>query len=107
VDTVSTAVWVTVAGLCVTTAAIKAFGPLVFGGRDLPGFLARVIPLLAPALLAALVVTETVGGTGRSLVFDARLGGLAVAGFAIWRRWPLAVVVLCAAGATAFLRAVG
>jgi branched-subunit amino acid transport protein len=102
-----TAVWITVAGLCVATALIKAFGPLVFGGRDLPGVLARAIPLLAPALLAALVVTETVGGTGRSLVIDARLGGLVVAAIAIWRRWPLAVVVLCAAGATALLRAVG
>jgi branched chain amino acid efflux pump len=103
----TTTIWITVAGLCVTTALIKAFGPLVFGGRDLPGLLARAIPLLAPALLAALVVTETVGGTGRSLVIDARVGGLAVAAFAIWRRWPLAVVVLCAAGATALLRAVG
>ena len=102
-----TAVWITVAGLCVATALIKAFGPLVFGGRDLPGVLARAIPLLAPALLAALVVTETVGGTGRSLVIDARLGGLVVAAIAIWRRLPLAVVVLCAAAATALLRAVG
>ena len=66
-----------------------------------------MIPLLAPALLAALVVTETVGGTGRSLAIDARLAGLVVAAIAIWRRWPLAVVVLCAAGATALLRAVG
>jgi branched-subunit amino acid transport protein len=104
---VTTAVWITVGGLCVATAVIKAFGPLVFGGRDLPGVLARAIPRLAPALLAALVVTETVGGPGRSLVIDARLGGVVVAGFAIWRRWPLAVVVLCAAGATALLRLVG
>jgi len=102
-----TAVWITVLGLCVATAIIKGFGPLVFGGRDLPGVLARAIPLLAPALLAALVVTETVGGTGRSLVIDARLGGLVVAGLAIWRRLPLAVVVLCAAGTTALLRAIG
>lgn len=102
-----TAVWITVAGLCVATAVIKGFGPLVFGGRDLPGVLARAIPLLAPALLAALVITETVGGTRGSLVIDARVGGLVVAGFAIWRRWPLAVVVLCAAATTALLRAVG
>jgi branched-subunit amino acid transport protein len=101
-----TAVWITVAGLCVATAIIQGFGPLVFGARELPGVLARAIPLLAPALLAALVVTETVGGTGRSLVIDARLGGLLVAAFTIWRRWPLAVVVLCAAGTTALLRAV-
>jgi branched-subunit amino acid transport protein len=103
----STAVWITIGGLCATTAAIKAFGPLVFGGRVLHPVLARVIPLLAPALLAALVVTETVGGPGRSVTIDARLGGLLAAALAISRRWPLAVVVLCAAATTALLRALG
>jgi branched-subunit amino acid transport protein len=78
---------------------------VVFGGRALPAVLARVIPLLAPALLAALVVTETVGGAGRTLVVDARVGGLLAAAVAISRRWPLAVVVLCAAATTALLRA--
>jgi branched-subunit amino acid transport protein len=101
------AAWITVAGLAVATAAIKAFGPVVFGGRGLPALLARVIPLLAPALLAALVITETFGGPGRSLVFDARAGGLVVAGIALWRRAPLYVVVLAAAAATALLRAIG
>jgi branched-subunit amino acid transport protein len=99
-------VWITVAGLTVMTAAIKAFGPVVFGGRDLPRLLARVIPMLAPALLTALVITETVSGAGHSLVIDARLGGLAVAGAAIALRAPLVVVVLSAAAATALLRAV-
>ena len=69
--------WITVAALTVATAAIKAFGPLVFGGRELPPLMARVIPLLAPALLAALVVTETTGGHGRTISIDARLVGLA------------------------------
>lgn len=101
------AAWATVAGLAIATAAIKAFGPIVFGGRDLPALLARVIPLLAPALLAALVITETLSGTGRSLVLDARAGGLVVAGIALWRRAPLYVVVLAAAAATALLRAIG
>jgi branched-subunit amino acid transport protein len=101
------AAWITVAGLAVATAAIKAFGPVVFGGRELPALLARVIPLLAPALLAALVITETFGGPGRSLVFDACAGGLVVAGIALWRRAPLYVVVLAAAAATALLRAIG
>ena len=99
-------VWITVAGLTLMTAAIKAFGPVVFGGRDLPRLLARVIPMLAPALLTALVITETVSGSGQSLVIDARLGGLAVAGAAIAMRAPLVVVVLSAAAATALLRAV-
>jgi branched-subunit amino acid transport protein len=104
---VSATVWITVAGLAVATAAIKAFGPVVFGGRELPPALARVIPMLAPALLTALVVTETVGGPGRSIVIDARLGGLAVAAVAIAMRAPLIVVVVSAAAATALLRALG
>ena len=89
------AAWATVAGLAIATATIKAFGPVVFGGRELP------------ALLAALVITETFGGPGRSLVLDARAGGLVVAGIALWRRAPLYVVVLAAAAATALLRAIG
>jgi branched-subunit amino acid transport protein len=101
------AAWATVAGLAIATAAIKAFGPVVFGGRELPALLARVIPLLAPALLAALVTTETLSGTGRSLVLDARAGGLVMAAVALWRRAPLYVVVLAAAAATALLRAIG
>jgi branched-subunit amino acid transport protein len=101
------AAWATVAGLAIATAAIKAFGPVVFGARELPTLLARVIPLLAPALLAALVISETFGGPGRSLVLDARAGGLVVAGIALWRRAPLYVVVLAAAAATALLRAIG
>ena len=89
----SATVWITIAGLAVSTAAIKAFGPVVFGGRELPRALARVIPMLAPALLTALVVTETVSGPGRSIVIDARSGGLVVAAVAIAARAPLIVVV--------------
>jgi branched-subunit amino acid transport protein len=103
---VTATVWITVAGVAVGTAAIKAFGPVVFGGRDLHPLLARIIPLLAPALLAALVVTETTGGHGTKLVFDARIAGLAVAAVALWLRAPLIVVVISAATVTALLRLV-
>jgi branched-subunit amino acid transport protein len=102
----SASVWITVGGLCLATAVIKAFGPLAFGGRSLPPVLARIIPLLAPALLAALVMTETFGGNHGSLVIDARVGGVAVAAVAILRRAPLAVVVVLAAATTAALRAI-
>lgn len=101
------AVWFTVAGLIVTTVAIKAIGPVVFGGRELPALLARVIPRLPPALLAALVLTETLGGAHRSVVVDARAGGLVVAALALAVRVPLIVVVVIAAATTALLRAVG
>ncbi len=103
----SAAVWITVGGLALGTAAIKAFGPVIFGGRDLHPLLGRVIPLLAPALLAALVVTETAAGRGHHVVVDARAGGLLVAGVALYLRAPLILVVLCAAVATALLRALG
>jgi branched-subunit amino acid transport protein len=102
---VSASVWITVGGLCLATAVIKALGPLTFGGRSLPPALGRIIPLLAPALLAALVITETFGGEHGSVVIDARAGGVAVAGVAIARRAPVPIVILLAAGATAALRA--
>lgn len=99
-------VWITVGGLSAATALIKALGPLMFGGRELHPILNRVIGLLAPTLLTALVITETFG-RGRSLVLDARAGGLAVGAVAIALRAPLTVVVVCAAAATATLRALG
>ena len=65
----------------------------------------RVIALLAPALLAALVVTETFG-LGGELQLDARAAGLLAAGVAVVLRASLIVTVLVAALTTAGLRAV-
>jgi branched chain amino acid efflux pump len=98
--------WATVIGLAIVTFAIKGWGPVVFGGRELPGLLAQIVPLLAPTLLAALVVVETFGGSGRSLTIDARVVGLGVAAVALSRRLPLVVVVVLAAGAAALVRLV-
>jgi branched-subunit amino acid transport protein len=102
---VNSATWSTIVGLALATAVIKGLGPVIFGGRDLPKLLARTIPLLAAALLAALVVVETFGGSGQTVTLDARAGGLAVALVAVTLRAPLVVVVLCSAVATALLRA--
>lgn len=99
-------VWLTVAGLIVTTVAIKAVGPVVFGGRSLPPPLARIIPRLPPALLAALVLTEAFSGPHRSVVVDARAGGIAVAALALAVRVPLIIVIVLAAATTALLRAI-
>lgn len=95
----------TIVGLTITTIAIKASGPLAFGGRRLPAPLAGVIPLLAPALLAALVVTETLGGAGRSLTVDARVAGVAAAAIGLALRLPVLAVIVLAAVATALTRA--
>jgi branched-subunit amino acid transport protein len=100
-----TAVWATIGVLAVASAAIKATGPVLVGGRELPAWAMRVIALLAPALLAALVVVDTFAD-GKSLVIDARAAGLAAAAIAVALRAPLIVIVVVAAAATALVRAV-
>ncbi|HEX5470005.1 MAG TPA: AzlD domain-containing protein [Gaiellaceae bacterium] len=96
--------WIVVAVVGAGTVACKGLGPVVLGGRSLPGSLAGLVETLAPALLAALVVTQAVGGD-RELVFDARLLGLAAAVVAIRLRAPLLAVVVVAAAVAAAVRA--
>jgi branched-subunit amino acid transport protein len=98
-----TAVWVTIGGLAVATAAIKAAGPVALGGRTLPTRLVLVISLLAPALLAALVATQTFA-EGRTLAIDARAAGVAAAATAIALRASLVVTIVVAALVTAAVR---
>lgn len=98
------AAWITIVVLIITTIAFRAVGPAAVGGRDLPRAVMRVIALLAPALLAALIVTETFNGDGRSLVLDARAAGLAVAGAILIATDSLVGAVLSAAVATALVR---
>ncbi len=89
----------------VATVAVKALGPVLLGGRTLPARLAAPVELLAPAVLAALVITQVVGGE-RRLVLDARLPGLLAAVVALRLRAPLLVVIATAAVVTALVRAV-
>jgi hypothetical protein len=77
---------------------------VLLGGRDLPLRIRGVVAMLAPTLLAALVVTQAVGGD-RRLVFDARLLGLAGAAVAIRLRAPVLLVVVLAAALAAAARA--
>jgi hypothetical protein len=100
------AVWIVVAVVGAATVALKAVGPVLLGGRDLPRPLTAILFLLAPALLAALVVTQAVGGD-RELIFDERLFGLGAAAVAIFLRAPLLAVVFVAAAVTAAARALG
>jgi branched-subunit amino acid transport protein len=98
-------VWIVVALVGAATIALKGLGPVALGGRRLPRALSAVLFLLAPALLAALVVTQAVGGD-RELVLDERLLGLGAATVAIALRVPLLAVVVIAAAVTALARAV-
>ena len=97
--------WLAVALIGAGTIALKASGPLL-AGRGLPAPLEGMLPLLAPALLAALVVTQTFGSDGR-LVLDERAAGVAAAGVAVALRAPVLAAVVAAAAVTALLRLAG
>jgi len=100
------AAWIVVIAVSLATIAIKGAGPLLAGGRELPHAVAGVVSLLAPAVLAALIVTNALAD-GRSIVLDARGAGLAAATLAIALRAPILVVIVAAAATAAILRALG
>jgi len=99
------AVWLCVLVVGLATVALKAAGPVLAAGRQLPQGAARVVDLLAPALLAALVATQAFSAD-EELVLDERAPGVAVAAVAILLRAPLLVVVVAAAATAAGLRAI-
>jgi branched chain amino acid efflux pump len=96
--------WILVGLVGGGTIALKGVGPLLLGGRKLPGRLTGVVSLLAPTLLAALIVTQAFA-SGSRLVVDARVAGMAAAVVAILLRAPVLVVILVAAVAAAVTRA--
>ena len=96
-------VWLTVLLIGGSTMALKAAGPVLLGGRELPSRLTDAFELLAPSLLAALVVTQALG-EGGDLVVDERLVGVGVAAVAIRLRAPLIGVMILAAVSTALVR---
>ena len=96
-------VWLVVGIVGILTVLFKAAGPVLLGGRRLTGRPLAVVELLAPVMLVALVVTQTVGGD-RALVLDARLAGVGVAAVALRFRVPLVVAMAVAAVVTALVR---
>ena len=99
-----TVIWVTVGLLAVTTAAVKAIGPALVGGKAVSPRMAGLIAMLAPALLCALVITGTFAEEDR-LVLDARALGVGAAGVALWLRAPMLAALAIAAVVTALVRA--
>ena len=92
-----------VGGCALVTALIKAVGPVALGGRELPERFAGVIALMAPALLAALVVTAALAD-GDRLALGADTAGVAAGGLVAWRTESIIGCVLVAAAVTALLR---
>jgi len=98
--------WATIIVLTFATAAIRAVGPVLVGARQLADPVVRVITLLAPALLAALIAVGTFTETDGDLVLDARAAGLAAAaGVLAWRHKAMLSAALAAALVAALVRA--
>ena len=95
--------WAAVIAVGAGTVVLKAAGPVGVSGRRLSARVNDLLTMVAPAILAALVVSEAFA-SGRSLVLDARVAGLAAGVIAILVRAPLWVVVIVGAAATALVR---
>jgi branched-subunit amino acid transport protein len=93
-----------IAGCALVTAVIKAAGPLALGGRELPERFTGVIALMAPALLAALVVTAALAD-GDRLTIGPDTAGVAAGGLVAWGTESIIGCVVAAAAVTAALRA--
>ncbi len=97
--------WLAVILVGAAAIAMKAVGPVAVGGRQLPRRAMLLVGALAPALLAAFVVTSTFA-TGKTLVVDERALGLAAAAICVACRAPLLAAVVAAAVVTAIARSV-
>ncbi len=95
--------WSVVLFVGLATALLKASGPVAIGGRDLPPRFLRLVEALAPALLAALVATQTFASE-RDLVLDERALGVGAALIAVLLRAPVLVTIVVAAVVTAVAR---
>jgi branched-subunit amino acid transport protein len=100
----TTGVWLLVLGLTVTTALVKAAGPVLVGGRELPRPFMRVLSLAAPPLLTALVLTSVLAD-GRRLAVGADTVGVLVGTVLLVCRVPLMAAAAAAVLVTAALRA--
>ncbi|MCA0436660.1 MAG: AzlD domain-containing protein [Austwickia sp.] len=99
--------WPTVLAAAAAGFALKLAGYVVPRHLLDGWYVSRLVALLPVALLAGLVVTQTVTGPAGALVLDARAVAVAVALVALALRAPFLVVVVLAAGVAAGLRALG
>ena len=98
--------WTTILVASAVVFGTKLLGYLVPASVAAHPRIQRISDVLTVALLASLVVTQTVA-TGSAIVVDARVAALGVAAGLLWIRAPFIVVVLVAAAAAAALRAMG
>ncbi len=100
-----TALWTTVLAASLGCYLLKLAGLSVPASWVEQPWVARVVDFVPAALLAALVAVQAVS-SGRELVVDGRLAGLAVAAVALAMRAPFIVVLMLAGGAGALVHVV-
>ena len=95
--------WLSIFAVTLANWLMKASGPLALGDRTLPPVARRVVALMAPVLLAGLIVVELAGPDWDHLDGPQVLG-VAAAGVAYRLRAPMLVAVLIGAAAAAGVR---
>jgi branched-subunit amino acid transport protein len=95
--------WLSVAAVTFRTWVMKASGPLALGDRQLPPTAVKVSTLMAPVLLAGLIVAD-LGGAGWSDLDWKQVAGVGTAGIARTLKAPLLPAVVVGIVATALLR---
>lgn len=89
-----TSLWLAIAAAAVISLSFKATGPALLGDRQFPPRLQRVIALLAPVLLTALVVVEIAGQHWHELSRPVIAGLATAAGARLLKTPPLLAVAL-------------
>jgi branched-subunit amino acid transport protein len=97
-----TALWVAVLGAALGSYLLKLAGLSVPAAWVEQPWVARVVDFVPAALLAALVAVQA-ATSGRQIVVDGRVVGLAVAAVALALRAPFIVVLLLAGAAGALV----
>lgn len=95
--------WWAVLGLAAAAYALKAVGFFGLSRVGLGPAPRRIAAVLPAAMLAALVVAQTVD-SGSATVVWTRMAGVAAGAVVAWRRAPLVAVLIVAAAVAAALR---
>jgi branched-subunit amino acid transport protein len=95
--------WIAIAATILASWTMKAAGPALIGNRRLPRWADDSIALLAPALLAALLVVE-LGGAHWTALNGTQVVGVAATGIARGFKAPMLAAIASGVIVTALLR---
>jgi len=98
-------IWLTIGIVAVICIGLRAAGPMLLRDRELPGPATAVIDMMAPALLAGLIVVELLGAHWEHLDWT-MLPALPIAAALRWWKVPELACIAVAIAVTVLLRAV-